>query len=93
MALDDESVTADVLGVPQAAARFGTVEDCEELLPLQHVFTHYRLHIHPFQIGLGTRAETPAGYVWWELARIDDAALPAPVKKLLGQLGMPSLFS
>jgi hypothetical protein len=31
--------------------------------------------------------------VWWELARIDEAALPSPIKKLLGQLGQPSLFA
>jgi A/G-specific adenine glycosylase len=92
VALDDASVPADVLGVPEAAARFGAVEDCEELLPLQHVFTHYRLHIHPYRIGLAARAATPEGYVWWDLANIDAAALPAPVKKLLGQLGQPNLF-
>lgn len=92
VALDDESVPADVLGVPEAAARFGAVEECEELLPLQHVFTHYRLHIHPYRIGLAARAATPDGYAWWDLARIDEAALPAPVKKLLGQLGQPNLF-
>jgi len=93
VALEDDGVPADVLGVPEAAARFGTVEDCEALLPLQHVFTHYRLHIHPFRIGLRTRAQTPAGCVWWDVSKIDAAALPAPVKKLLGQLGQPSLFN
>nr|WP_314544235.1 A/G-specific adenine glycosylase [uncultured Massilia sp.] len=92
VALDDDSVPADVLGVPEAAARFGVVDECEELLPLQHVFTHYRLHIHPYRIGLAARAATPAGHVWWDLARIGEAALPAPVKKLLGQLGQPNLF-
>ena len=28
----------------------------------------------------------PAGYVWWDLDKIAEAPLPAPVKKLLGQL-------
>jgi A/G-specific adenine glycosylase len=31
--------------------------------------------------------------VWWNLATIADAPLPAPIKKLLGQLGAPSLFN
>ncbi len=92
VALDDDDVPADALGVPEAAARFGSVDDCEALLPLQHVFTHYRLHIHPFHIGLRSRAALPAGYQWLDLADVDAAALPAPVKKLLGQLGQPSLF-
>jgi A/G-specific adenine glycosylase len=31
--------------------------------------------------------------VWWDLADIEAAPLPAPVKKLLGQLGQPTLFT
>jgi A/G-specific adenine glycosylase len=89
----DEDEELDVNAAVEAAERFGQVEETEALLPLQHVFTHYRLHIHPYRIGLASRAETPAGYVWWDLARIDEAALPAPVKKLLGQLGQASLFT
>jgi hypothetical protein len=33
--------------------------------------------------------ETPDGYVWWDMAKIEEAALPAPVKKLLGSWGSP----
>jgi A/G-specific adenine glycosylase len=92
VALDGGIEALDIDAVLDVAGKFGQVEETEALLPLQHVFTHYRLHIHPYRIGLTARAEAAAGYVWWDLARIEEAALPAPVKKLLGQLGQPSLF-
>jgi A/G-specific adenine glycosylase len=76
-----------------AAGEFGAVVEVEALLPLVHGFTHYRLHIQPYRIGLNTRGTTPAGHAWWNLATIADAPLPAPIKKLLGQLAAPSLFS
>ena len=34
-----------------------------------------------------------AGYVWWNLADVASAPLPAPVKKLLAQLAEPNLFA
>ncbi|MES2757879.1 MAG: A/G-specific adenine glycosylase [Pseudomonadota bacterium] len=76
-----------------AAGRFGVVEEVQALLPLVHVFTHYKLHIHPHRIALHTRSQTESGYVWWDLANIEQAPLPAPVKKLLTQLAQPTLFS
>jgi A/G-specific adenine glycosylase len=88
----DEAEELDVSAAAEAAEKFGEVEETESLLPLQHVFTHYKLHIHPYRVALKSRNDTPAAYVWWDLANIDTAALPAPVKKLLGQLGQPSLF-
>ncbi|MGO4475662.1 A/G-specific adenine glycosylase [Massilia sp. 2TAF26] len=88
----DEDEELDRGAASEAAARFGMVDETETLLPLEHGFTHYKLHIHPYRIGLASRAELPASHVWWDLARIEEAALPAPIKKLLGQLGQPSLF-
>ena len=77
-----------------AACRFGVVEEMQALLPLVHVFTHYKLHIHPQRVVLAQRAATLVpGYVWWDLAQIDKAPLPAPVKKLLVQLAQPTLFT
>jgi A/G-specific adenine glycosylase len=78
--------------VAPAAGVFGEVSEVSALLPLVHVFTHYRLHIAPFQVSLSRRAPLAAPYLWWDLARIDSAPLPAPVKKLLLELGAPSLF-
>jgi A/G-specific adenine glycosylase len=93
VALDEDSEELDIGAALEAAERFGAVEEAEALLPMQHVFTHYKLHIHPYRVGLTSRAQTADGYVWWDLANIEAAALPAPVKKLLGQLGQPSLFA
>ena len=85
-AIDD----ASVLG---SATRFGVVEEMQALLPLVQVFTHYRLHIAPFKVALASRAATPPEHLWWELADIERAPLPAPVKKLLAELARPTLFS
>jgi A/G-specific adenine glycosylase len=89
----DEDEELDLGAAAEAAEKFGKVAETEALLPLAHGFTHYKLHIHPYRIALQSRGATPAAYVWWDLARIEDAALPSPIKKLLGQLGQPSLFS
>lgn len=88
----DEAEDADLSVLAGAAGEFGTVAEVEPLLPLTHGFTHYKLHIQPYRIALERRAGTPAGHTWWNLADIDAAPLPAPVKKLLGQLGQPTLF-
>jgi A/G-specific adenine glycosylase len=88
----DDDAAFDLQTALAAAGRYGIVEDSEPLLPLQHGFTHYRLHIHPLRVGLRERGETPAGHVWWDLARVGEAPLPAPVKKLLSDLARPSLF-
>jgi A/G-specific adenine glycosylase len=89
----DEADVVDVGLLANAASEFGDVVEAEPLLPLVHGFTHYRLHIQPYRIALAKRAETPSGHVWWDLARISEAPLPAPIKKLLEQLGQPTLFA
>ncbi|WP_426101441.1 A/G-specific adenine glycosylase [Massilia sp. TSP1-1-2] len=76
-----------------AAAAFGEVEEMQALLPLVHVFTHYRLHIAPYKVALARRGATPQQHLWWDLADIQRAPLPAPVKKLLSELAKPTLFS
>ena len=78
--------------IAASAARFGEVEEVEALLPLVHVFTHYKLHIAPYRVQLARRAPLAAGQQWWDLATIAKAPLPAPVKKLLAQLAAPTLF-
>ncbi|MFD2365456.1 A/G-specific adenine glycosylase [Pseudoduganella sp. GCM10020061] len=88
-ALDEAAGIDDVVG---GARRFGEVEEVEPLLPLVHVFTHYKLHIAPYRVALSRRADTPASHVWWRLSETDAAPLPAPVKKLLAQFGSARLF-
>ena len=67
----------------EVPALFGAVEEAQTLLPLVHVFTHYKLHITPVRVTLVERMAPMENYRWWNLASIDTAPLPAPVKKLL----------
>ncbi|HEU4851531.1 MAG TPA: A/G-specific adenine glycosylase [Telluria sp.] len=83
---------ADADAVAGGARRFGEVEEVEALLPLVHVFTHYKLHIAPYRVALSARAETPESHVWWKLADTGRAPLPAPVKKLLAEFAEARLF-
>ncbi len=93
--LDGHAATAGGGSAAAAAARavatialprtFGAIESIETLLPLVHVFTHYKLHITPVRIALAGRQPLGPQYVWWDLANIEAAPLPAPVKKLLAQ--------
>ena len=66
-------------------APFGEIETQELLLPIVHVFTHYKLHIVPCRITLSRRLAmaAEAGYVWLAGDKVADAPLPAPIKKLL----------
>ncbi len=82
--LPEAAVDADV--VAHCRTRFAArVTGGEELAPIEHAFTHYRLTILPQRIAVRQwphRAESP-GRLW--LTRDDAlaAALPAPIRKLL----------
>ncbi|MES3024523.1 MAG: A/G-specific adenine glycosylase [Pseudomonadota bacterium] len=78
--------------VDAALAAYGEVDQVQTLLPLVHVFTHYKLHIAAHHATLSARAALPRGHQWWKLAEIGAAPLPAPVKKLLLDLHRPGLF-
>lgn len=71
--------------VASAVMPFGSVASCARLQPFSHGFTHFKLHIAPYQVTLGYRLETAAqsDHVWYAVDRVADAPLPAPVKKLL----------
>lgn len=90
--VDGHGACGPVSGVDAAAASFGMVEEVQTLLPLVHVFTHYKLHILPFKVALAERLPIDGRYQWWPLNDIATAPLPAPVKKLLSELASPSLF-
>jgi len=85
---EDEPLAIDDAAVGQAVQQFGMMESQERLLPVTHVFTHYKLHITPLLITLARRSTLAADarYVWLDTTRIAEAALPAPVKKLLLEL-------
>ncbi|MDC8760253.1 A/G-specific adenine glycosylase [Janthinobacterium fluminis] len=89
MPLDGDGVPQpDHAAIALAAGRFGEVESQQRLLPITHVFTHYKLHIVPCRIALARRLDLAgeAGHVWQDGAGIGQAPLPAPVKKLLLEL-------
>ena len=85
---DDEVAEADHDALLSAVGKFGEMESYERLSTVTHVFTHYKLHIAPYRITLSRRLALAAesGHVWLNAAAIGDAALPAPVKKLLLEL-------
>jgi A/G-specific adenine glycosylase len=72
----------------QALAPFGSIADCEPLPAFSHGFTHFKLHVAPYRIGLKQRnamvGELP--HVWYPTDQLAQAPLPAPVKKLLLQV-------
>ena len=65
-----------------------------------HVFTHYRLTIHPYLVlvepNKSSRASDPTGHStlqeWVALNRLDQRGLPAPVQKLLQGLSAAGLL-
>jgi A/G-specific adenine glycosylase len=64
------------------------LESTKKLEPLEHGFTHFRLHIRPLLCevaGKAPRAEAP-GRLWIDPADAAGAAVPTPVRKLLGLL-------
>ncbi|WP_025915629.1 A/G-specific adenine glycosylase [Herminiimonas sp. CN] len=71
--------------VARIVAPFGSIGSCEQLPSFSHGFTHFKLQVTPYRVRLERRL-TPAGqggHVWHAQSQLADAALPAPVKKLL----------
>jgi len=70
-------------------ARYGVVSAEERELPtVVHTFTHFRLNIRPrllFGIRSRPAAQEP-GRMWISVEDALDAALPAPIRKLLSQI-------
>ncbi len=59
----------------------------EKLIAFTHTFTHFRLRIEPLQIQLAQiPRQTPAGSTWLSIDDALGAALPTPVRKILGKL-------
>ena len=59
----------------------------ERLAPIAHGFTHYELAIHPVRLSAGaSRADAPPApeCLWIAQDDLADAALPAPIRRLLG---------
>jgi A/G-specific adenine glycosylase len=82
---DEQASGPSALALARALAPFGDIAGYERLPSFQHVFTHFRLSIQPYRIRLERRLQLAGqnAYVWYELERLAQAPLPAPVKKLL----------
>ncbi|WP_423709009.1 A/G-specific adenine glycosylase [Undibacterium sp. WLX3042] len=95
---EDTGDTAAVFSVMTPAllaltARFGKVEIRRELPVIEHVFTHFRLHIHTVLAELSQHAPQVAenSYVWLDLQQAAEAGVPAPIKTLLQSLAQAEL--
>lgn len=85
--LPEVAVDGDIAVALQV--RFGaTVARVTTLAPIEHAFTHFTLTLHPQHIAPDawpTRAQMP-GYVWLTRDNALNAALPAPIKRLMRSL-------
>jgi A/G-specific adenine glycosylase len=83
LAMDDDVASA-------VRRRFGVgVVAVEELEPLTHGFTHFTLTMHPLRVRTGrwpAGARSAPDLVWLSREDAKGAALPAPIRKLLGRL-------
>lgn len=52
---------------------------------VRHAFTHFRLDIAPLAAKVSRRDTAPEG-VWLSLKKLDEAPLPAPIRKILKSL-------
>ncbi len=89
--LPESGVDADPAGRARAITGL-RVDGVEALEPFRHAFTHFTLAVTPWLVrvkGRAARAGEP-GTHWLPLQEAREAALPAPVKVLLGRLAQPA---
>ncbi len=89
---------ADAAERPEAVlARDWGIEaaSVEALEPFEHAFTHFTLEVAPWRIHVrkGTRVGEGKSATWLALSDLAGAALPSPVRKLLGKLVSGTSFS
>lgn len=75
-----------------SAQLHGDYDQGEPLAEIPHVFTHYRLRMHPLQWhGLAAREvlRDNDDLRWVSSADLPSLGLPAPIRKLLGSQGTP----
>ena len=91
VAADDDRERA----IARAVAPFGVLASHQRLQPFSHGFTHFKLHVAPYQVALSRRhlIAGQAEHVWYPIGKLAEGPLPAPVKKLLLELlGRADLF-
>ena len=69
----------------------GRPASVERLQSFSHAFTHFKLTVAPYRVTLMQRLpmRAPDDLVWVDTARLADAPLPSPIKKLLLALCRP----
>lgn len=84
VAIEGEEDDFDV-ALHLAIAPFGVADSVARLPRLSHGFTHFKLHITPYQITLARRLDLAGqlGHVWYPATELVNAPLPAPIRKLL----------
>lgn len=90
--LPEMGVTENAIEI--AKHRFGLETEALSVLPpLMHAFTHFTLKITPQPLQVLSKAQQlmEPGWLWLDLEDAADAALPAPVKKLLRQMSLSNL--
>jgi A/G-specific adenine glycosylase len=79
----------DIDGLNSACLGWGqTTDQACKVAALLHTFSHFKLHIEPWYLDCKAPvlAEPSPAQAWVAIAALDAAALPAPVKKILGGL-------
>jgi A/G-specific adenine glycosylase len=68
---------------PEVASAAG-----RKLEPIEHGFTHFKLRIFPVMrnVGRGDRRAASPGHLWLDLAELERAAVPTPVRTLIARL-------
>lgn len=66
-------------------AEFGEVESISRMPEFTHAFSHYKLTVVPVRVRMKRVFMLAAqrSYCWLPVAKLSEAALPAPIKKLL----------
>jgi A/G-specific adenine glycosylase len=66
-------------------AEFGEVEAISVMPEFTHAFSHYKLTVAPLRVKMKRvfMMAAQANYQWMPVAKLKQAALPAPIKKLL----------
>lgn len=98
----DEGIWGGLLSLPELAdepqllalaRRYNPSALPVRLASFQHVFSHFKLHISPWLCDVSSFSlHEPLALTeqWLKLDQIEQAALPAPVRKILEGLAMPS---
>jgi A/G-specific adenine glycosylase len=81
----DVSKQSLIQKLQRTAEAYGESDGYLELMPFTHGFTHFKLHVSPYRVDLTQRFDQSGegNMVWFDVSRLADAPLPAPVKKLL----------